>query len=377
MTTITPIATLLTNHAIETYGDEIDLIGYYGSQARGDARPDSDLDIFYTPKAGKNPPVYRSFLLNDRLVDFWPIEWTTLQGFATGDIRGWAFAPALVAQIKILHARSDEQKAQLARIQQQTRDLQKPEARPHMVNRALSEFTKVQSSLVNLQRLAALNNLSDVRYAGWKLIEAVWECLALANQVYFERGLVKSLGETETFRAKPEQLSTLIERITRSPVIRDVATSAETLVSQTRAVLHHLQQSIRQEAPVAEQFQNAYPELKDAIRKVITCCADNDASGAHAAAYLLQHELAQLTHQTGGFLIHSEFNPLSDMMACYAEFGFPDLLAGTDDSLDDLARLAKQLDAALRHLLIRHHVDLVEFQSIDDLRDRLKFETHD
>ncbi len=46
MVDVFQVADLLVSHAAKTHGDEIDLIGYYGSQAQGVAtsRPDLDTD---------------------------------------------------------------------------------------------------------------------------------------------------------------------------------------------------------------------------------------------------------------------------------------------------------------------------------------------
>lgn len=56
MSDVFTVAKLLVDHTVKNYGQEVDVIGYYGSHARDEARDDSDLDIFYIPADGRNPP---------------------------------------------------------------------------------------------------------------------------------------------------------------------------------------------------------------------------------------------------------------------------------------------------------------------------------
>ena len=41
MNDVFAVAEVLVSHAVENYGEDVDLIGYYGSHARGDAREGS------------------------------------------------------------------------------------------------------------------------------------------------------------------------------------------------------------------------------------------------------------------------------------------------------------------------------------------------
>lgn len=369
------VARLLMDNAIKKYGQEVDIIAYSGSYARGEAREDSDLDIFYIPADGKNPPIGRTFLLDGILFDFWAINWKTMEGFATGHIRGWAFAPALVHHAKILYARSDDQVTRLEGLKKQIIDLQKPQARPQMIRRAMVNFSCIMGHVANLRLALDAGNLTDIRYAGWQVVQSTWECLALANQVFFDRGLAKALNESSKFRDKPAGLDHLIQTITTSPDPSQIISKSELLAKHTREVLYRVQKSIPSNTTVYEQFQQVYPEMKDKVGKLLAACERGDSVAAHAEAMLLQHDVTLTLNRTKEGIGHSSFNLYSELAAMFRKFQFPDLIKFTSGSLEELGEQTKLFDERLRWFLSEQSVDLCEFNTLDELGQSLQRDT--
>jgi predicted nucleotidyltransferase len=371
MTDALEVANLLVSRAVAAHGDDIDLVAMYGSRARGDAREDSDLDIFYVPRDGTDPPVARTFLLEGRLFDFWAVRWETLEGFATGRLRGWAFAPALVHHATPLHVRSGAQAERLEAVKEIVLDQMRPEAKPRMIERALAAFRDVLAD-VGLVRLAVESgNLADARFAAWRVVRSAIECLALANRTFFDRGLGPALGELTELEHRPEGLDREIASIATSLDAAEMLDRCDAIATGTRWILVDLRAGLPAEHRAEEVFRQAYPEIADMTTKLLGACARGDASAAGSAAWLLQADVAAMLGRAEDGLRVGGFDHLGESSATYAAIGLPDLMGPSASDTADLADRARSLDDRLRRWLASRGVDLCEYETLDDLRRAL------
>jgi hypothetical protein len=364
------VADRLVSHIKSICPDEVDLVAYYGSHAQGVATERSDLDFFYVPRPGCEPAIARSFLLGGRLYDFWPLSWQTLAEFTVGTQRGWAFAPALVHHAQILYARNDEAAIHLAELKERIHAMQQEPARPAMVRRALGQFAVVQAEIEALRQGQGSADSTFARYAGWPFIAALWECLALANQVFFDRGLQRSLAMTRRFELRPAHMQMLLERIVNAVSCEDIIAAGQQLALETRQLLVCLQQSLPA-LSIGEAFGGAYPELKDALNKVVAACRSGERTVALAAAFSAQRELDGLLAATLYGVADMRFNRHCEVADVYRTLGLPELFAGDLSDLDALAVVVAELDDTLRSILVTHGVELNEFVDLSGLEQSL------
>ena len=222
--------------------------------------------------------------------------------------------------------------------------------------------------MANLRDAAVDRNLSDARYAGWKVVEASWECLALVNQVFFEKGLAKSLGSSTAFNDRPDRIDELITTITTSSSSADILDAGEDLARGTRAVLRRAQASAPATTTIREQFQRGYPEFKDAGRKLRAACNRGDRVGANADAWPLQSDVTSMLDKTVVGLGDGNFNRHSEIDSAYRRHGLPDLMAYTSGPLATLAEQADLFDQRLGDLLGEHSAGWDDYRDIDEFR---------
>ncbi|MCD4737973.1 MAG: nucleotidyltransferase domain-containing protein [Anaerolineae bacterium] len=370
MSDVFGIADILVSHAVQAHGDEIAIIAYYGSYAKGMASPTSDLDIFYIPNCGKASSLCSQFIIDGRPYDFWPVSWELAEGIANATTtRPWAVAASLIADAKVLYQRSPADLERFQALQTCIAELTQPEGRPILVKQALVEFKQTLFQLGQIRLAVAAADVAGTRWASHKFIDSAVNALALVNQRYFAKGWEVHPAQ---IAALPQSIAGFVElarNILRPSSEESLLAAADQLAQEVREILLTAQSEIAKPLPASAVFKDSYFFVLEYKNKVLKACERENTLAAEFAAFRLQEELCQMLSKVERGSYGTDFNLLGEYTAAYEKAGFPDLLASA--SQGDLAELAQQvqrLDAQICAWFAGQAIDLNILASEEELR---------
>ncbi len=350
MTDVFKIAEILVSHARENYGAEIGIIAYYGSHAKGTATATSDLDIFYVPDEGQAGDLPATFILDGLPYDFWGPPWWMLEEIANAKSRRpWAVSASMIADTKVVYARSEADLARFEALKDRIQTLTRPESRGEMVGRALEEFRTTLFQLGQMRLAAASDDLAGLRWAAWKFFGAAVNCLALVNQTYFSKGWGSNTAEILQLTHKPDDLEALMNGILLSDDPDIALAHADRLAAEVRNILRAAQTSLAEPAAAQEIFKDFYYYIHEYKHKILKTCQNADALAASSAAFHLQELICVLLNKVEAGFFGEDFNLLGEYSRGYQKAGFPDLLQpATKGDFDTLTQRVLQLDEKIR-----------------------------
>lgn len=370
MADVFEIAEILISHAVQAHGGEIAIIAYYGSHAKGQASPTSDLDIYYVPDEGKAESLSSQFVIDGLPYDFWGVPWTFLENIVNGSSgRAWAVAASLIAATKVLYHRSQEDLDRFNALKARIAELTKPESRSIMVGRALDEFKTTLFQLGQMRFAVADDDVAGMRWAGRKFVHSAVNCLALANQTYFSKGWGANMPEVLAMSQKPADLEGLISAILMPQDAEHMPAAADRLAQEVRGILRTAQASISETAHAQDVFKDFYYYVFEYKNKVLSACERRDVMAASSAAFHLQELICQLLNKIDSGFYGADFNLLGEYIGGYEKAGFPDLLEpATQGDFEALARRAQELDEKAKEWFKIHSIALNILESEEELR---------
>jgi hypothetical protein len=370
MSDVFEIAQILVSHAVRAHKDEIAIIAYYGSYAKGDASPTSDLDIFYIPDEGKARTLCSQFIIDDLPYDFWPVSWAMAEGIANADSkRPWAVSASLIADARVLYHRSQQDLERFNTLQARIAELKRPESRKVMVEKGLDAFKDVLFQLGQMRLAVTANDQAGTHLAGQDVVNSAVNCLALVNQTYFSKGWGANLSEILELPQRPSGLEGMIKAIILPQDSDSMLEAAGRLAQAVRGILFEAQTSLAAPEDAREVFKDFYFFIFEYMNKVLAACERMDVVKARFAAFQLQEEICQCMNKVKNGLYGADFNLFGEYSAAYVEAGFPDLLGpASQGDLVALARQVRRLDAHAREWLEDRSVELNVLGSKQELR---------
>jgi len=370
MTDVFKIAEILVSHAKKVHGDEIGIIAYYGSHAKGTATPTSDLDIYYVPDDGKAGSLSTTFILDDLPYDFWGPSWWLLEEIANvRSGRPWAVSASMIADTKILYYRSQVDLDRFNALKERIQALVQPEQRGYMVERALDEFRTTLFQLGQMRLAITKDDIPGLHWAGWKFLGSAVNCLALVNQTYFSKGWGGNTAQILQMAHKPDELESMLNGILQPGEPLETLSHAQRLADEVRAILLIAQRSLAKRTTPQDEFKDFYYYIHEYKNKVLKACQSADALSASSAAFHMQELICVLMSKVEAGFYGQDFNILSEYASGYLKAGFPDLLEpSSKGDFQTLAKRVEQLDIKIKEWFAQHTIDLNILKNEGDLR---------
>lgn len=357
----------LAAHAIiasakQKLGDEIALIVHTGSRLRGTHSAYSDLDLYYVPAA--DTAAHCTVLYAGTPIDFFPLSWSRLAGFANYEQP----LTSLIADAQVLYARSPADLARFEQLQARIAELQLPEQRLLMVNKAIALFKQTGYHYYLLDVECPADATFAWKREAWKLVEIVLHALAVLNQTFYHSACGKNLAEVLALPKRPAQIAELIETIVQATDYAAVKAAIRTLLHETKQLLAAEHQALVTPTPFAEQFCAYYPEIREQFNKIWAACARQDALRALAAIVQIQNEVADFLSRTADGRSAAELGTYHDYSAAYQALGLPDLLPYLNiQDFAGLRQATEVFDAQIQALLTHQGVALNTLSTPDEL----------
>jgi len=369
MSDVFRIADVLVSHAVRAHKDEIAIIAYYGSYAKGTASPTSDLDIFYIPDEGKARSLCSQFIIDGLPYDFWPVSWELAENIANARAgRPWAVAASLIADAQVLYHRSQGDLDRFNTLKARIAELTRPESRKIMVERALDEFKNTLFQLGQMRFAVADDDVAGMCWVGQKFVNSAVNCLALVNQTYFTKGWGANWSQILKMPQKPDRLEEMIRNIIMPQDMGNMLEEAGRLAKRVRAILLAAQASLSEPVDARDVFKDFYFFVFEYKNKVLSACERKDVLTAGFAAFHLQEEICQLMNKVENGFYGADFNLLGEYTGAYKKAGFPDLLeSASQGDLVELARQVRRLDEKAIEWFRSHSIELNILESEEEL----------
>lgn len=363
------VADALIHHIKQVYADDIAIAAYYGSYAQGTATKRSDLDFFFIPAASRGYQASLQFIVEDISFDFWPISWERAERMASFQEP----QTTIIADCKLLYVRSEADLEQFMKLREKTSSMQEVEQELGMIQKAESELEKVYPHLYRMTRTRNSESITSCRIEANGVLTKVLQSLALLNGTYYTKGFGRNTEQITQLPLKPIRLLPLMQTITRSQTIAEIAQACDELFTEMSQLVLAQKARYNAEPAYGTRMKGIYEEFKGVLDKIITACEMNNYDTAYFAAIHVQEEIAHFIAYAETGQWNSSLVSTSTVQHAYTQLGLPELIACLNPrDMTPLQRATEQLSEQLEELLRSKGVHLNRFASMEEFESYLK-----
>jgi predicted nucleotidyltransferase len=355
------IAEAFVSHIKSRYPDDIAVVFYYGSQSRGTASPDSDIDICLIPSAERGWQADTSFIIDGVGYDFWPMSWERAERIS--ELEEPLFP--ILLESKVLYSRSEDDLARFERLKKTVLAYSLPDARPDVLNKALRRLKDSYAYLYSMRASTTRGERIAHRMELHRVISSVTDALSIAGLCTSEQDQV---GSGAVAAAAVEAS---VERLIAETDGERALVMGESLVEDCRRLLLSLLNRTAKSKPFAEALSGYYEEAKSTFNKIVRACDRGDRKTAFLHMMRLQWDISYTLAEASGSVRDSDMATFEEIGRSLADGHLP-LVSG---EVNDLAQLKAQVVAfeqAFVGLLESNHVPIKRFASVGEFIDDLE-----
>lgn len=231
------LAREIAEHMVARHGDAILLGGVFGSAARGDDTPFSDLDMLFVTRDGAGI-AGRSLLFKHVVISLRVVAADELEAQLRGPGADWPFWMGVLEAVRPLVG----DPAHIERWRAMGLELDGPtflaRAACHLPGLVLESYGRIRSC-------AARNNPRDARAAALEVVYELQRALCLLNRRWVTRDYSAGIVQSSAFPLRPEGYEELAPRLLDAHDLNEIVTVAGQLVAAYWRLLAACQMTIQ------------------------------------------------------------------------------------------------------------------------------------
>ncbi|MFX1254512.1 MAG: hypothetical protein ACFFCZ_23060 [Promethearchaeota archaeon] len=363
------IAQFLANHALLNFPDSIAIAAVYGSVALGTEDEFSDIDMFAIVENKSDTDLPWEFVLPKFTISFWKMTWEEAERLVLGKSESapWAVSASLIANCKVLYARSGSIKARFDSLRAKTK-----RSDEENIKQIADVFSRSFSVIEYMQLAKLQNDLVSARWGAWAVINNSVKFLSLLNNTFLTKNWGSNLPQVFSLPLLPKNYQKHVKILSTSSDIDELVFTGRQLLINLRKVVLQKQKSIVYTRPKINDVCENYAGFRAYIDKVKSACRKKDILTASYAANEIQIWIAEEMAKFEGEVfanLYSRFNLYEEIKTTYNQLNLPNLdeyvVSG---DLEGLELAVNQLESIIQRYCQDKKNNLLIFKNFKDLK---------